>query len=248
MRYFMIMLTVLLLTACNAAPDGNAASTLIALSVELTLAAQTTNTSEASPTALVETGTPTENSATPTETSASDEIAVADTATAPPLPAPTQPAPAQVSEPTETPYVVPEWPLFRKGDSGPEVFAIQHLLRSHGYNLAVDGLFGSETRQQVMNFQLAKNLSTDGIVGPQTWTALIHGKTVKVGSTGQAVRAAQRLLRDRLGYNDVAVDGDFGPITDNVIVMLQNAYDLTPDGIVGPQTWKALVAASPLAQ
>ena len=239
MRYFVVCLASLLLVACSAAPSNNAEATLISLSVQLTLSAQ--NTTAAT---VVESTA----SQTPTHSPTSPEIVLADTATSPPLPAPTKPGTAQISEPTETPYVVPDWPLVRRGDKGPLVYAIQHLLRSHGYNLSVDGLFGTETRQQVLNFQLAKNLDTDGIVGPQTWTALIQGKNVKVGSTGQAVRAVQRLLRDRLGYNEIVVDGDFGPITDNVIVALQNAYDLTPDGIVGPQTWKALVAASPLAQ
>lgn len=238
MKYIPVLFVLIsiFVTACGSALV-DAQGTAMALGVELTLVAQPTHTE--SPIAS--------ESSVPTETTTSVAIAVADTETSPPLPAPTEPAPVQISEPTETPYVVPDWPLFRKGDTGPEVYAIQHLLRSHGYNLAVDGIFGSETRQQVMNFQLAKSLSTDGIVGPQTWTALIQGKTVKVGSTGQAVRAVQRLLRDRLGY-DLAVDGDFGPITDNVVVAMQNAYDLTPDGIVGPKTWKALVAASPLAQ
>ena len=231
--FSLLILVSVLLSACGSA-TADAQGTAMAIAVQLTLLAHPTNTEEAGP--------------GPTETSTISEVAVAETETSPPLPAPTQPVPAQISEPTETPYVVPGWPLFRQGDTGPEVYAIQHLLRSHGYNLTVDGIFGPETRQQVMNFQLAKGLSTDGIVGPQTWTALIMGKTVMVGSQGQAVRAVQRLLRDRLGYNEVTVDGDFGPITDNVVVALQNAYDLTPDGIVGPQTWKALVAASPLAQ
>ena len=231
--FSLLILVSVLLSACGSA-TADAQGTAMAIAVQLTLLAHPTNTEEAGP--------------APTETRNISEVAVAETETSPPLPAPTQPVPAQISEPTETPYVVPGWPLFRQGDTGPEVYAIQHLLRSHGYNLTVDGIFGPETRQQVMNFQLAKGLSTDGIVGPQTWTALIKGKTVMVGSQGQAVRAVQRLLRDRLGYNEVTVDGDFGPITDNVVVALQNAYDLTPDGIVGPQTWKALVAASPLAQ
>lgn len=241
MRRFLTLFPTLafVVAACGPAANTNAEATLMSLAVQLTLESQEE--------AFTGTQTDAPLAPTPTETPVS-EIAIVETATQPPLPAPTETVPAQISEPTETPYVVPAWPLFRKGDTGPEVYAIQHLLRAHGYNLAVDGIFGTETRQQVLNFQLASGLSTDGIVGPQTWTALIQGNTVKVGSTGQAVRAVQRLLRDRLGYVEIVVDGDFGPITDNVIVALQNAYDLVPDGIVGPQTWRALVAASPLAQ
>ena len=233
MRYFMIMLTVLLLTACNAAPDGNAESTLIALSVELTLAAQTTNTGEASPTALVETGTPTDTLLAPTETTAPTDT---------PQPSPTD---EPTDEPTETPFVVPDWPLFRSGDQGPEVYAIQHLLRSHGYNLTADGIFGPQTRQNVIAFQNAKNLGADGIVGPLTWAALIQGKMIDQGDTGQAVRALQRLLHDKFAYNNVQVDADFGPITRDAVEDFQEEYDLSVDGIVGPQTWQALVAIEP---
>jgi peptidoglycan hydrolase-like protein with peptidoglycan-binding domain len=128
---------------------------------------------------------------------------------------------------------------------GPEVYAIQHLLRSHGYNLTVDGNFGPQTRQQVIAFQNAKNLGADGIVGPQTWGALIQGRTIDQGDTGQAVRALQRLLRDKFGYNNVQVDADFGPITNNAVLDFQDEYDLTVDGIVGPETWQALVAIEP---
>jgi peptidoglycan hydrolase-like protein with peptidoglycan-binding domain len=239
MRHLILALLLLLAACAPAGMPADAQATAMSMAVQLTLFAQEEGIRPTETLQLV---------STPTGTPTSNTITVAETVTSPPILAPTHTSPAQISEPTETPYVIPGWPLFRKGDTGPEVYAIQHLLRSHGYDLAADGLFGTETRQQVLNFQLANGLSTDGIVGPQTWTALIQGKTVKVGSQGQAVRAVQRLLRDRLGYNEVAVDGDFGPITDNVIVALQNAYDLVPDGIVGPLTWRALVAASPLAQ
>ena len=222
--FALLILVSIFLSACGSAA-ADAQGTAMALAVQLTLLAQSTNTEVA----------------TSTETSTSASTTAADTATSPPLPTATD-VPA---EPTATPYVVPDWPLFRNGDVGPEVYAIQHLLRSHGYNLTVDGIFGPETRQQVIAFQNAKNLGADGIVGPQTWGALIQGRTIDQGDTGQAVRALQRLLRDKFGYNNVQVDADFGPITNNAVLDFQDEYDLTVDGIVGPETWQALVAIEP---
>jgi peptidoglycan hydrolase-like protein with peptidoglycan-binding domain len=66
--------------------------------------------------------------------------------------------------------------------------------------------------------------------------------TVQQGSTGEAVRAVQYLLRNKHGYNEVNVDGIFGPITDAAVEDFQGDEGLGVDGIVGPQTWSALVS------
>jgi peptidoglycan hydrolase-like protein with peptidoglycan-binding domain len=153
--------------------------------------------------------------------------------------------PTDTPPPTETPYVVPDWPLVRQGNEGPRVFAVQYLLRSQGHAITVDGIFGPQTRARVMDFQGDKGLVVDGLVGQQTWSALILGRTVRSGDTGDGVRAAQYLMRHRFGKQNVVVDGDFGPITDGAVRDVQGDYDLVVDGIVGPQTWRALVAIEP---
>jgi hypothetical protein len=57
------------------------------------------------------------------------------------------------------------------------VRAVQTRLRSNGYCLAVDGGFGPVTRTTVRRFQAANRLLVDGVVGPQTWGALVsHGR------------------------------------------------------------------------
>lgn len=217
----LLILVSIFLSACGSAA-ADAQGTAMALAVQLTLLAQPTNTEA------------------PTATATSTQVADTETPTLPPTATATQEPPAL---PTDTPTpVIPDWPLFRNGDTGPEVYAIQHLLRSHGYDLTVDGIFGPQTRQQVIAFQNAKNLSADGIVGPQTWTALIQGRTIKQGDKGQAVRALQRLLHNKFGYDELQVDADFGPMTNTAVRELQAVYGLSVDGIVGPQTWQTLVA------
>jgi peptidoglycan hydrolase-like protein with peptidoglycan-binding domain len=154
-----------------------------------------------------------------------------------------------VPEPTAVPTLTPlpttkpvgDWPLFKNGDKGPEVYAIQYLLRAEGYSLTADGIFGPQTTTTVKNFQQAKGLAVDGIVGPNTWKALIQGHTVKKGSNGDDVRAVQYLLNHKHGYG-LTPDGSFGNQTDAAVRDLQKAYGLVVDGIVGQNTWKALVA------
>jgi peptidoglycan hydrolase-like protein with peptidoglycan-binding domain len=149
--------------------------------------------------------------------------------------------PLPTATPLPTTKPVGEWPLFKNGNNGPEVYAIQYLLRAEGYSLTADGIFGPQTTVAVKSFQGAKGLAVDGIVGPNTWKALVQGHTVKKGSSGDDVRAVQYLLVHKHGYG-ITVDGVFGSETDKAVHDLQEVYGLTADGIVGQNTWKALVA------
>lgn len=63
------------------------------------------------------------------------------------------------------------------GSKGSGVKTLQSKLKSKGYNLAVDGIFGQDTKRQVMKFQRDNGLSVDGIAGKQTHAAL--NKSVK---------------------------------------------------------------------
>lgn len=150
------------------------------------------------------------------------------------------PPPTPTLTPTPEP-IVNAWPIVKQGDISAEVTALQHLLRSYGYVLMVDGNFGPVTKARVQSFQMAEGLTVDGIVGPDTWSALISGKTVQNGSVGDAVKAAQSLLVNKYGYG-IAIDGSFGPLTENAVEDFQTTNFLLVDGIVGPQSWQALIS------
>lgn len=49
---------------------------------------------------------------------------------------------------------------------------MQNALNKLGYGLVADGIFGAKTEAAVRDFQKKNKLGVDGIVGPQTWTAL----------------------------------------------------------------------------
>jgi peptidoglycan hydrolase-like protein with peptidoglycan-binding domain len=126
------------------------------------------------------------------------------------------------------------WPIEQSGDTGENVRTVQYLLNAHSASLSVDGDFGPATQAAVKAFQKAHGLTQDGIVGNQTWPALII--TVQSGSTGDAVKAVQSQVDSRLPKR-LAIDGDFGPQTQDAVEGFQNPIGATVDGIVGPQTW-----------
>ena len=136
------------------------------------------------------------------------------------------------------------FPIVRQGDQAHPVKTVQYLLRQHGRSeVAVDGIFGPITAAAVRAFQQARGLTVDGIVGNQTWPALIV--TVRQGSQGEAVRGVQSQFQARNLSGDpskgLQVDGIFGPKTDAAVRGFQQAAGLAVDGIVGPNTWNALV-------
>ena len=60
----------------------------------------------------------------------------------------------------------------RKGDTGADVTMLQTLLDGAGYNIEIDGSFGTETEEAVRAYQKEKKLENDGIAGKNTITAL----------------------------------------------------------------------------
>jgi hypothetical protein len=77
------------------------------------------------------------------------------------------------------------------------VWAQEHLLPA-GDTTTVDGNFGPSTLAAVTAFQTAHGLGVDGVIGPQTWQALLRYAPAKVTWTkagARVARAAGRLTR-----------------------------------------------------
>lgn len=109
---------------------------------------------------------------------------------------------------------------------------------------AVDGSFGPATKNAVMAYQANHGLTTDGVVGNRTWTALLSaGPTtaLKQGDSGDGVKRLQRSLTAALG-STVGIDGSFGQATATAVRSYQASRSLTADGVVGANTWTALQA------
>ncbi|HEU4347361.1 MAG TPA: peptidoglycan-binding protein, partial [Actinoplanes sp.] len=124
------------------------------------------------------------------------------------------------------------------GNRGVDVLAAQYLLQARGHSASADGVFGAGTAAAVRSFQASAGLGQDGVLGAQTWAALVV--TVREGSTGPAVRAVQAQLnkKRRLG---LPVDGVFGAGTAAAVRSFQSHAGIGADGVVGPTTWRTLI-------
>ena len=69
------------------------------------------------------------------------------------------------------------------GSKGSSVTELQKLLNQNGYNLSVDGDFGTKTQAAVKDYQQKNGLAVDGIVGTNTWGALTKAQSSSGGST-----------------------------------------------------------------
>ena len=135
-----------------------------------------------------------------------------------------------------------------------------------------NGFYDAATKAAVTQFQKIFNLTPDGIVGKATWYKIkqiynavkrvselysegitiseverIFSEVLKRGSRGNDVKAMQYFLAFVAYFNDripnIAVDGIFGPATEEAVKAFQREYGLTVDGIVGRNTWNRLLDA-----
>lgn len=74
---------------------------------------------------------------------------------------------------TQRKYVSASAPVLQFGNVGMDVRKLQTLLKYLGYNLDVDGDFGSITKETVTKFQNGSKLKATGMVDADTWSALL---------------------------------------------------------------------------
>lgn len=169
----------------------------------------------------------------------------------------------------------PGTPL-RVGSTGPNVVVIQASLNRISQNYpaipkvpVADGIFGSKTEASVKAFQKIFDLTPDGIVGQNTWYALVRIYTavtklselrsqgqqfysiswappnaLQLGDTGEKVKLLQYMLAMLSEYIQeippVAVDGIYGRATRAAVLAAQRRFRLPETGIVDPETWQAI--------
>ena len=134
----------------------------------------------------------------------------------------------------------------------PAVAALQVTLRHHHvYRGPVDGVAGPTTTAAVMRFQRRHGLTPDGVVGPRTRRAFgrfarhsLGSRSLVPGATGWDVAALQFALAWH-GFPNGTIDGGLGGHTEQALVKFQRWAHLTPTGVAGPGTFRALRAPLP---
>jgi len=134
---------------------------------------------------------------------------------------------------------------------------MQLVLKSYGYYEGnIDGLFGSISKNALIQFQTQNNIVADGIIGSQTCNLLLNKSEIikKVNSNisieisdtsktendySQEIYDAQLKLKE-LGLYTSTVDGINGPVTKRALKNFQSKSGLSPDGVLGPLTLAAL--------
>lgn len=161
----------------------------------------------------------------------------------------------------------------RRGTTGPSVVVIQTELNRISQNFPaipkipqVDGIFGAQTEAAVRKFQEVFNLQPDGVVGKATWYALVRyyiavTSMAELRSQGQRFYANSWATTDPINQGDrgikvehlqymlsvlsayipeiprLTIDGIFGPATRNAVIAAQRRFGLPQTGIVNYETW-----------
>jgi N-acetylmuramoyl-L-alanine amidase len=145
----------------------------------------------------------------------------------------------------------------RTGERGEAVRDLQRRLSAVGHDVSADpmGCFDAGTEAAVRAFQVARGLRVDGLVGRETWSALVESGYDLADRLlylrrpmvrGDDVLELQRRL-NALGFHAGREDGIFGPETRDALAAFQRDAGIPADGICGPATVAVLGRVSGMA-
>ncbi|MBE6971361.1 MAG: spore cortex-lytic protein [Ruminococcaceae bacterium] len=164
--------------------------------------------------------------------------------------------------------------VLRPGSNGAEVRQIQYYLAVLAYFddelplLQLNGTYDAATEATVRAFQAQQGLTVDGIVGRDTWNAIIRnyeqtrnsipadslvnadeiypGRVLTPGQTGRDVEVLQRfLIQAAQNVPEIPLieaSGVYDSATEAAIRTVQALEGLPQNGVTGALTWNAVVS------
>lgn len=152
------------------------------------------------------------------------------------------------------------FPILKMGrGTKDQVRALQVLLYRQKHGLLIDGVFGSGTQAAVKAYQTLRNLTSDSIVGANTWASLClatppagntlyfgtggsssgSGTIYRQGDTGAAIHQIKRRMAVESMFTGT-VNAVFDAELTYAVKVFQASEDIRVDGLVGPVTWSLL--------
>lgn len=119
--------------------------------------------------------------------------------------------------------------LSKVGSRGAEVRAIQEKLKERGlYKIAVDGIYGTKTKEAVIKFQKQQKIAADGIAGPVTLKKL----GISIGSRPSATNANVNLLA-RIISAEARGETYTGQVAVGAVILNRIEHPSFPDSLSG---------------
>jgi len=145
--------------------------------------------------------------------------------------------------------------LIRQGDTGPAGAEVRGSLVDLGLLPAGEPIpadeviFDAACELALREFQQSRGLVADGIVGSETWRALVAARwqlgdrvlnlSLRDPMLGDDVRELQERMLE-VGYDVGRADGVLGPRSERALVEFQRDCGLVGDGVFGPASMRAL--------
>ena len=141
----------------------------------------------------------------------------------------------------------------KQGSQGDSVKEWQNFLKSQGYNIGVDGIFGDKTYRATKLWQRDNKLDADGIVGENTWSKagysnvstpvsapeskpfeyedFSYGEYKESDTVKQAEAALNAQLSQKPGDYQSKWQGQLDSITDKIMNREDFSYDFNADAL-----------------
>ncbi len=126
--------------------------------------------------------------------------------------------------------------VLKQGSTGTNVKTMQQKLKNWGYYKgAVDGIFGSRTKEAVKYFQRKNGLVVDGIVGAKTLAALGMSVNGNGGNSSSSYSDSDIQLLARLIYGEARGESYVGQVAVGAVVMNRirsSSFPNTMSGVI----------------